>query len=136
MSKAAEGEAPIEVQAVPMDAPKHEATLEHLQSFADLMDRRLTIPGSNIGVGLDSILGLLPVVGDVATAGPGLYLIGRARGLGVRKRTLLAMAKNLVIDLGVGAIPLFGDLFDIAFRSNVKNVELIRRDLRKQGARI
>ncbi|QDV09096.1 hypothetical protein Poly30_46530 [Planctomycetes bacterium Poly30] len=124
---------PARVEIVPPPSP-HDATVEHLEKFADLMDRRFTIPGSTIGVGLDSILGFLPVVGDAATAGPGLYLIARAHRMGIRKRTLLLMGKNLLIDLGVGSIPLLGDLFDIAFRSNVKNVELIKRDLRKQAA--
>ena len=124
---------PVPVEIV-RPASEHEATIEHLERFADLMDRRFMLPGSRIGVGLDSILGFLPVVGDVATAGPGLYLLVRAHRMGIRKRTLLRMGKNLAIDLVVGAIPLFGDLFDIAFRSNVKNVELIKRDLRRQAA--
>jgi len=119
-------------EPLPMALP-HEASVGRLEKMADLLDQRFTIPGTRIGVGLDAVLGLIPGVGDTVTAIPGLYLIGRAKTLGVRKRTLLRMAKNLGIDLVIGAIPLVGDWFDIGFRSNVKNVALIRSDLRRQA---
>lgn len=82
-------------------------------------------------VGLDSVIGLVPVVGDVVTAVMGAYLVLEARNLGMSKWKLWRMAGNLVVDSAVGAIPLAGDLFDFMFRSNSRNLRIVKAHLDK-----
>lgn len=94
-----------------------------------LLERSFTIPGVNRPIGLDAVVGLLPVVGDLATAAIGGYIVWEARNLGVSKWKLWRMAANVGIDTGIGAIPLVGDAFDLFFRSNTRNLRLIRRHL-------
>jgi hypothetical protein len=85
----------------------------------------------NRPIGLDSIVGLIPVVGDVVTASLGAYLVWEARNLGLSKFQLARMAGNVGLDAALGAIPLVGDLFDFAFRSNSRNLRILKRYLDK-----
>jgi hypothetical protein len=82
-------------------------------------------------VGLDSLVGLIPVVGDLATAAMGAWIVWEARNLGMPKWQLARMAANVGFDTLVGAIPLAGDVFDFLFKSNTKNLRIIRRHLDK-----
>jgi len=102
-----------------------------LEAMETVLERAFTIPGINRGVGLDSIVGLIPVVGDIITASMGAWLVWEARNLGMSKFQLARMAGNIGIDTAVGAIPLVGDLFDFAFRSNTRNLRIIKRYLDK-----
>jgi hypothetical protein len=92
-----------------------------------LMDDLVPIPGTSQRVGLDPVLGLVPVAGDLVSAIAGAWIILEAVRFGIPGVVLLRMAWNTGIDLAVGAIPLLGDLFDVAFRSNARNLELFRR---------
>ena len=87
------------------------------------------IPGTRIRLGLDPILGLLPGLGDLLTTLVSLYILGRARHNGVPRVTLARMAANIAIDLALGSLPVLGDVFDVFWKSNVKNVALLRRHL-------
>ena len=78
-------------------------------------------------MGLDPVIGLIPVVGDAVAAGVGAWVIAEAARFGVPRVVLGRMILNLLVDLGIGAIPLLGDLYDVAFRSNSRNLELFRR---------
>ncbi len=89
------------------------------------------VPGLNRPIGMDSILGLVPVIGDIITASMGAWLVWEARNLGMSKFQLARMAANVGIDTAFGAIPLVGDLFDFAFRSNSRNLRIIKRYLDK-----
>lgn len=122
----------VEVRAEPLD-PGEPHQLVQVRNLANLLDRRFTIPGTRLGIGLDALLGLLPIVGDAATVGPAAYIIGKAQRMGVRRRTLTKMGINLAIDFGVGLVPLVGDLLDIGYKANVKNVRLIEKDLAEQA---
>jgi len=102
-----------------------------IEAMELLLERAATIPGTNMRVGLDSILGLIPVVGDVITAAMGAWLIWEARNLGMSKFHLARMAGNVGFDTLVGAIPLAGDLFDFVFKSNSRNLRIVRRWLDK-----
>jgi hypothetical protein len=97
------------------------------------MDSLFAIPGTRIRLGVDSLLGLVPVVGDIASQAVAAYLIWEARKLGVPKFTLWRMVGNTLIDTVVGAVPFVGDAFDVAFRANMKNLRLLQRHLEKQG---
>lgn len=100
-----------------------------MEAMEKLLERSVTIPGTKIGVGLDSMIGLVPVVGDAIAAALGAYLLWEARNLGLPKWKLWRMAGNIAFDTAVGAVPVAGDLFDFAFRSNSRNLKLVKRHL-------
>ncbi|HEX8447403.1 MAG TPA: DUF4112 domain-containing protein [Sphingomonas sp.] len=104
---------------------------QRVETMEHLLERAFTIPGINRKVGLDALLGLVPVVGDIATAAMGAWIVWEARNLGMSKLKLLRMMGNVGFDTAIGAVPLVGDLFDFAFRSNSRNLAIIRRHLDK-----
>lgn len=104
---------------------------KRLEAMELLLERAFTVPGTNYRVGLDAIVGLIPVVGDLVTTAMGAWLVWEARNLGMSKFHLLRMAGNVGVDTLVGAIPLVGDLFDFAFRSNTRNLRILKRWLDK-----
>lgn len=108
------------------DAADHVAVTKAL---ARVMDAAFQIPGTNVRVGLDSILGLIPVVGDVLGSVIGSYIVLVAAKLGVSRVVLWRMMLNLGIDTVVGLVPLVGDALDVAWKANVKNAELLERAL-------
>jgi hypothetical protein len=102
-----------------------------IEAMETLLERSLTVPGTKIPIGLDAIVGLIPVAGDVITAAMGAWLVWEARNLGLPKWKLWRMAGNVAFDTAVGAVPLVGDVFDFAFRSNSRNLRVIKRHLDK-----
>lgn len=94
-----------------------------------MLERSLTLPGINRPIGLDAVAGLVPVVGDVVTAAMGAWLIWEGRKLGMSKVQLWRMAGNIGVDTLLGAIPFVGDAFDFMYRSNTRNLKLIKRHL-------
>ncbi|SDD93091.1 DUF4112 domain-containing protein [Kordiimonas lacus] len=103
--------------------------LKRVHRLARLLDSQFRIPGTNIRFGLDSIVGLLPVAGDTVTATMAAYIIFEAFRIGVRRTIIVRMLGNLVIDWVIGSIPVIGDLFDVGFKANQRNIRLIERDL-------
>ena len=104
---------------------------QRVEALEMVLERALTIPVLNRKVGLDAIVGLVPVAGDLVTAGLGLYLVWEARNLGMSKFQLVRMLGNVGFDSLVGAVPLAGDLFDFLYRSNSRNLRIIRKHLDK-----
>ncbi|WP_293922848.1 DUF4112 domain-containing protein, partial [Sphingobium sp. UBA5915] len=94
-----------------------------------MLEGLFVIPGTTRRVGLDSLVGLVPVVGDIATAAMGAWIVWEARNLGMSKWHLTRMAANVGIDTLVGAIPFAGDIFDFLYKSNTKNLRIIRKHL-------
>ncbi|MCZ8018789.1 DUF4112 domain-containing protein [Novosphingobium sp.] len=94
-----------------------------------LLEGLVEIPVLRRKVGLDAIAGVVPVVGDLLTAGLGLYLVWEARNLGLPKWQLWRMAANVGFDSLIGAVPVAGDLFDLLYRSNTRNLRIIRKHL-------
>ena len=94
-----------------------------------VMERGFRIPGLNRGFGLDAVVGLIPVAGDVITGLVGLWLVVEARNVGASRWLQARMLANVGIDTAIGAIPFAGDVFDLLFRSNSKNLKLLRRHL-------
>ena len=94
-----------------------------------VLERAIMIPGLNRGVGLDAAMGFVPVAGDVIAGVMGLYLVWEARNLGMPKRTIARMLWNVGVDTTFGAVPLVGDVFDLLFRSNTRNLRLLKRHL-------
>ncbi len=103
--------------------------IDRLDRIADRMDNLVRLPIVGARVGLDSILGLIPGIGDIAALGPAGYIIYRARQMGTPKPVIVRMAVNTAIDAIIGSIPLVGDIFDIGNKANKKNVALLRRHM-------
>ncbi|MDT7527650.1 DUF4112 domain-containing protein [Sphingopyxis sp. SE2] len=107
------------------------ALRKRVETLEILLERSFVIPGINRPVGLDAIVGLVPVVGDVIAATMGAYLIWEARNLGMPKWKIWRMIGNLGVDTALGAVPLVGDVFDFFFRSNTRNLKIIKKHLDK-----
>jgi hypothetical protein len=99
--------------------------VKQLDVIARLMDTAIRIPGTNIRFGADSLLGLVPGLGDMAGALVGLAIVNEARRLGVPNHKLGLMLYNIGLDGLLGAVPILGDVFDIYFKSNRRNVQMI-----------
>lgn len=93
------------------------------------LDSAFRIPGTNVRMGLDGLLGLLPGIGDVLSQGLSGYIIYKAHSLGTPKRKIARMIGNTAIDTVVGSIPLVGDIFDILNRANTKNLKILQEHL-------
>ncbi len=107
-------------------------SLENLDRLAHLLDDRFRIPGTRWRFGLDGIIGLVPGAGDIATAMISAYIVWSARRLGTSRSANIKMAGNLLVDFMVGSIPLLGDIFDIGFKANRKNLRILQEDLGKK----
>lgn len=97
----------------------------HLRQTARVMDELVTVPGTRFTIGLDPVIGLVPVVGDVIGLGMGVWLVKEAHYGGVPRPILVRMARNLGIDTVAGFVPLVGDLFDMAWRAHTRNRKLV-----------
>ncbi|ABD54740.1 DUF4112 domain-containing protein [Jannaschia sp. CCS1] len=100
--------------------------VEDLERLANQLDSAFRIPGTSFRVGYDAIVGLVPGVGDALTFAPSAYIVWKAHQLGVGWPRLLRMSANVAVDTMIGGIPLLGDVFDAAFKSNRRNVALVR----------
>ena len=109
-----------------------DADMARVERLARLLDSEFRVPGTGLRFGLDGLLGLLPGVGDTATLLMALYLVAEARRLGASFAPVLRMLFNVVLDWLVGLIPFVGDIFDFGFKCNRRNVDLLRRDLRRR----
>jgi len=104
-----------------------ERLLERVRSLARLWDEAITIPGLGIKIGLDAIIGLLPGAGDLVGLVVSLYPVAVAVALRAGPVILARMGWNVLVDAVVGSIPILGDLFDVAWRANSKNRDLLER---------
>jgi hypothetical protein len=102
---------------------------QRLEAAERLMEGIFIVPGIRQRVGLDAILGLVPIIGDLASAAIGAWIGWEARNLGMSKFQIARMATNVGVDTAIGAIPFVGDAFDLFFRSNSRNLQIIRRHL-------
>jgi hypothetical protein len=106
--------------------------LRRIDRLAHLFDAQFAIPGTKIRFGWDGLIGLLPGIGDTLTLLPQLYLIFEALRLKLGALVILKMLLNVLIDWLVGTIPIVGDLFDVAFKSNLRNAKLVAEAIRKK----
>lgn len=107
---------------------------QRVEVMEKLLERSFTVPGTSKTFGLDVILELIPVVGDVAGAALGSYMIWEARNLNMSKMQMSRMAGNVGVDFLLGLIPFVGIIPDFLFRSNSRNLKIIRRHLDKHHA--
>jgi hypothetical protein len=104
-----------------------EQRLARLDALARLLDIAFVLPGTNIRYGIDGLLNLIPVVGDIITTAISLWLVREARALGAPWHVTARMLGNVAIQGLAGTFPFAGDAFDVMFRANVRNVRLLRR---------
>ncbi|MGJ7042203.1 hypothetical protein J2Y63_005485 [Shinella sp. BE166] len=115
----------------PRAGAKHDIPIEHLmrlrrmRGLARLMDTALRIPGAGVSLGADSVLGLIPGIGDFGAAAVSLFIVNEARRLGVPKELLFKMLVNVGFDTVAGSVPVLGDVFDVHFKSNRRNLQLV-----------
>ena len=118
----------------PMDLPitRHpDHVRRRIEALEHLLEHSVPLPGTRQMVGLDAIVGLIPVVGDLIGAAMGAYLIFEASLLGLPKWKLARMAGNVAFDTALGSIPFVGDVFDFLFHSNSRNLKIVKRHLAK-----
>jgi hypothetical protein len=123
------------IEIIPPGQLSADEQLVQLEWLADLLDSRFILPGTNIRFGLDGVIGLVPVVGDIISALISFYLISRAAELGLSPWVKTRMVWNVALDTVVGAIPVLGDAFDVSFKSNRRNIALAKRYLAKHGSK-
>lgn len=99
--------------------------IKQLERWAWLLDNSIRIPGTSIKMGLDSLIGLIPGIGDITGGAFSSYILLQAVSTGVAPVIIARMALNIVLDTLIGMIPLVGDIFDIAFKANLRNIELM-----------
>ena len=104
---------------------------QRVEAMEMLLERSFRIPGINYPVGLDAVVGLVPVLGDIVTTAMGAYMVWEARNLGMPKWKLWRMAGNVAFDTAIGIVPLVGDAADLLFRSNTRNLRIIKKHLDK-----
>ncbi|MBR1272631.1 DUF4112 domain-containing protein [Bradyrhizobium sp. AUGA SZCCT0222] len=109
-----------------------EQRLARLEALSKLLDVAFIVPGTNIRYGIDGLIGLIPVVGDIITTAISLWVVREARALGAPWHITTRMLANVALDGVVGLVPVAGDAFDVMFRANVRNVRMLKRWLDKQ----
>lgn len=109
------------------DHSAQDERLKRLDRLASLLDNSIRVPGTRWRVGIDGLIGLIPGVGDVLGALMSGYLVMEAARVGASMSLILRMGLNIVLETLVGAVPIIGDLFDFAFKANLRNVGLLRR---------
>ena len=102
-----------------------------VSAMEKLLERSFVIPGVNMPIGLDALIGLVPVLGDIVTTAMGAYIIWEARNLVISKWKLGRMGLNVLFDTAIGAIPVVGDAAYFVFRSNSKNLKMILKHIDK-----
>lgn len=115
-------------------AERFHAAERRIGRVTTLLDEIVSVPGTRVRFGLDPVIGLVPIVGDAVAAIVGIWVIAEATRFGIPRIVVARMSVNLLVDLAVGAIPILGDLFDLAFRSNARNLALFRRHALDPGA--
>ena len=119
---------PHSIDATQADDRKRRAR-ERLITLTRLMDSAIDVPLLRTSVGLDALLGVIPVAGDLLSAAIGVYLITQARELGASRWLQAKMVRNLLVDAAVGSVPLAGDVFDVYFRAHRRNLKLLQKEL-------
>ena len=104
---------------------------QRIEAMERLLEHGFTIPGIGYQFGLDAIFGLIPVVGDFIGAALGAWLVWEAKNLGLPKWKLWRMSGNVAFDTAIGFVPVVGDALDFMFRSNSRNLKIVKRHLDK-----
>lgn len=103
--------------------------IRRMRTVAYLLDESVRVPGTSFRIGIDPVIGVLPVAGDLVTATLSLYIVAESARLGVSYRTMVVMLANISLDVAGGSVPYVGGLFDAAWKANRRNVALVLEDL-------
>jgi len=114
-------------KTAPFPRQTAQARLKRLRRLAWLIDGAFGLPGTGFRFGLNSIIGLLPVGGDVALGALSLYIVYEAARLGVPRPVLTRMLGNVILEVAGGSVPILGDLFDMALKANLRNIKIIEQ---------
>ena len=104
---------------------------KRIEAMEILLERSFTVPGINYPIGLDALVGLVPVIGDIVTTAMGAYIVWEARNLDMPRWKIWRMIGNVGLDAALGAVPVVGDAADFLFRSNTRNLRIVKRHLDK-----
>lgn len=118
-----------------LDSDPQALTLKRLRHLSRILDKLVTIPGTPIHIGLDPLVGFLPIGGDILGVILASYIVIEAARIGVPKGILTRMVLNVIIDGLVGTVPIMGDLFDFAWTANEYNIKLLEEHLQLTLAR-
>jgi hypothetical protein len=102
--------------------------MERVRAIADLLDEAIEVPGINYKIGLDPILGILPVGGDAVSAAISLYIVAEGARMGASRDTVMKMLFNIGVDAVIGSIPVLGTLVDAVWKANERNVALLEEE--------
>lgn len=109
-----------------------EQRFARIEALSKLLDVAFVVPGTKIRYGIDGLIGLVPIVGDILTTAISLWIVREARALGAPKYLVARMLGNVAVDGVVGLVPFAGDAFDVMFRANMRNMRLLKRWMDKQ----
>ena len=109
-----------------------EQRFARIDALSKLLDVAFVLPGTNIRYGIDGLVGLIPVVGDLLTTAISLWIVREARELGAPKHVVARMLGNVALDGVVGLVPFVGDAFDVMFRANIRNMRLLKKWMDRQ----
>jgi hypothetical protein len=122
-------------EALKAAGPSRADSLARIEMLAKLMDSAVVIPGTRIRLGLDALIGLVPGIGDIASAVISSYIIWEARQLGLPRWKIARMIGNVALDTTVGAVPFVGDVLDVFYKSNTRNLRIVREHLAREANR-
>lgn len=117
--------------AAPVEVATIDRRLERLRRVAWVLDSSLRVPGTGIRFGVDSLIGLVPGLGDLVAGAMSLYIIAQGARLGLPRSLLARMGWNVAVDTLVGEVPVLGDLFDVAWKANMRNLGLLEEHLQR-----
>ena len=109
--------------------------VKRLETIATVMDTAFVVPGTGIRFGFDGLIGLVPGIGDAVTTALSLYIVHEAWQLGAPKHLIGRMLANVALDGAIGAVPVAGDVFDVMWRANKRNVRILREWFDREGFR-
>lgn len=117
---------------MPRSEPERSRALAEVEALAWLLDNSIPVPGTGgRRLGIDALIGLVPVIGDVISGGMGLFVVWRGSRMGLPRVVVARMLANSAIDLAIGSIPVIGDAFDLWFKANTRNLGIMRRHLER-----
>lgn len=122
-----------ETSLAPTKDPNHEKALRRVEWLERWLENAIEIPGTKAKVGLDALVGMIPVAGDVTTALLSLYMIWEARRFKLERKDIGKMLGNVAIDVLIGLVPVVGDYADFAWKSNTRNLKIIKAHLKNKA---
>lgn len=109
-----------------------EQRFARIEALSKLLDVAFVLPGTNVRYGIDGLIGLIPIVGDLLTTAISLWIVREARAIGAPKHVVARMLGNVALDGVVGLVPFAGDAFDVMFRANMRNMRILKKWMDKQ----